>query len=358
MKIRIVSFTKQGAQLAERLQAQLKKCPDSDLDRDVEIANRQGGAASEKLSDWTKRQFEEKNALIFIGAAGIAVRAIAPCVQDKLADSPVLVMDEKGQYVIPILSGHVGGANELAEEIAKKTGALPIITTATDLNGKFAVDLFAKKNHLTILNREGIAAVSSKILEGKKATISIEGYGKAAIALPGNLSDILPKELEWEPYPPEKETDIVISRAKEKMPEAVLQLKPKEYILGIGCRRGKSFSEIDGFITKQLEELELAKEDIRAIASIDVKSEEEGIVSWKDYYRIPFLTFSKETLQQVLGEFSASSFVEQQVGVDNVCERAALAACEGDGALIRGKQAENGMTLAIAKKKWSLKEEL
>lgn len=356
MKIRIVSFTKQGAQLAERLQAQLKKCPDSDLDRDVEIANRQGGAASEKLSDWTKRQFEEKNALIFIGAAGIAVRAIAPCVQDKLADSPVLVMDEKGQYVIPILSGHVGGANELAEEIAKKTGALPIITTATDLNGKFAVDLFAKKNHLTILNREGIAAVSSKILEGEKATIAIEDYGKAQI-LPDTLSDILPKELEWVPYPPEKKTDIVISRAKEKVPEAVLQLKPKEYILGIGCRKGKSFSEIDGFITKQLDELQLTKEDIRAIASIDVKREEEGIVSWKDYYRVPFLTFSKETLQQVPGEFTGSSFVEQQVGVDNVCERAALTACEGDGVLIRGKQAENGMTLAVAKKKWSLEEE-
>lgn len=353
MKIRIVSFTKQGGELACRLQKEFRK----DKDMDVEVSGRQGGAALEKLSDWTGRQFAEKNALIFIGAAGIAVRAIAPCVQDKLADSPVLVMDEKGQYVIPILSGHVGGANELAEEIAKKTGAQPIITTATDLNGKFAVDLFAKKHHLTILNREGIAAVSSKILEGEKATIAIEGYGKEDSTLPENVSDILPGELEWVLYPPEKKTDIVISRAKEKIPEAVLQLKPKEYILGIGCRKGKSFSEIDDFITKQLDELELTKEDIRAIASIDVKREEEGIVNWKDYYRVPFLTFSKETLQQVPGEFTGSSFVEQQVGVDNVCERAVLAACEGDGVLIRGKQAENGMTLAVAKKKWSLEEE-
>lgn len=335
MRIRVVSFTKKGGALAHRLK--------DVLELDIAVFERYGNENKESLSTWTGKQFQEKNALVFIGATGIAVRAIAPFVQDKLSDSPVVVIDEKGQFVIPLLSGHVGGANELAERIAIKIGATPVITTATDIHGKFAVDVFAKKQGLAIVNREGIEKVSSKILDGKKATIAIEGCG---------MDLELPKELEQVFYPPEKKTDIVISTAKEKIPEAVLQLRPKEYVLGIGCRKGKTFEEIHFFIKKQLETLQITEADIRAIASIDVKAREEGILQWANYYRVPFMTFSSEELQQVPGTFRGSAFVEKQVGVDNVCERAALAACEGDGKLILEKQAENGITLAVAKRKW------
>ena len=121
------------------------------------------------LSDWTRQQFAEKNAIVVIGACGIAVRMIAPFVSDKLSDSPVVVADEAGTFVIPLLSGHMGGANELAEQIAGQIGGIPVITTATDVNHTFSVDLFAKKCGLSIYNREGIAKVSAKILDGKNA---------------------------------------------------------------------------------------------------------------------------------------------------------------------------------------------
>ena len=100
----------------------------------------------EGMGEWAGKQMAEKHTLLFIGACGIAVRAIAPYITDKLHDSAVLVMDEGGNYIIPILSGHVGGANEIAVKIAVEIGAVPVITTATDINGKFAVDLFAKRN--------------------------------------------------------------------------------------------------------------------------------------------------------------------------------------------------------------------
>lgn len=342
MKISVVSFTDQGGRLACRLK--------DIFGTDVTVSNRHSREEKENLYVWTGKQFQEKNAVVFIGATGIAVRAIAPFVKDKFTDSPVLVMDERGQYVIPLLSGHLGGANELAEEIAVKTGALPVITTATDINRKFSVDLFAKKQYLTILNREGIAVVSAKILDGKKATIAVENGTSDLLEISKELE--IPKELEVVPFIKGAQTDIVISNKKEKNPEAVLQLKPKEYILGIGCRKGKRFEDIRDFIKKQLEALQITEQDIRAIASIDVKKEEEGIVKWKNYFRVPFWTFTSKELMRTEGDFHGSVFVEKQVGVDNVCERAALAACGGEGKLVLEKQAENGMTLAVARKSW------
>ena len=161
MRISVISFTKKGEKLSERLAKQLKETEVRLYTRCSRI--RGEGMASyleEDLKQWTGRQMEERNGLVFIGACGIAVRSVAPFLADKLYDSPVLVMDENGQYVIPILSGHMGGANELAEFIGKRMKALPVITTATDIHRTFAVDLFAKKNKLFIVNREGIAKPS------------------------------------------------------------------------------------------------------------------------------------------------------------------------------------------------------
>ena len=223
--------------------------------------------------------------------------------------------------MIPLLSGHMGGANELAEQIARQIGGIPVITTATDVNHTFSVDLFAKKCGLSIYNREGIAKVSSKILDGKTP-------------------------------------DIVISSEKTDLEQGVLGLQPREYILGIGCRRGKSFEELDAFIQKWLDHAGIEKRLVRAAASIDLKKEEEGLLRWCMANRIPFLTYSAEELKQVKGDFQESSFVKEKTGVDNVCERAAMKAANEEGTFILRKQAENGMTIAIVKYDWKLEREL
>lgn len=287
---------------------------------------------------------KEKNALLFIGACGIAVRAIAGGITDKLNDSPVLVMDEQGNYVIPILSGHVGSANELAVQIGELTGAIPVITTATDLNRRFAVDLFAKHNGLQIVNKDGIAKVSSKVLAGKEITISIEsGHVKDSAKLPEGVRLVS--------YPPEQSVDVVITTGKSKF-DAFLYLSPKEYVIGMGCKKGKEAEKISGLIEKRIREAGIEKSEIFALASIDRKKEEEGFLSWSRREKIPFFTFSAKQLKETEGEFHASAFVREQVGVDNVCERAALVACGKNGRLICGKHAEDGMTIAIAKRDW------
>lgn len=179
---------------------------------------------SQNILDWTAAQMSEKKALIFIGACGIAVRAIASSVNNKLKDSPVIVIDELGQFVIPILSGHVGGANELAVLLAALMNATPVITTATDINNKFAVDVFAKKCRLAIVNKDGIARVSSKVLAGKVVTLSVDrehipAKHRSLIKAFLDEADMSADTIKTVDFPPAYGADIVVSCEKAKDPK-------------------------------------------------------------------------------------------------------------------------------------------
>lgn len=379
MRVSIISFTENGMQLSKRLAKALENM-------EYELFTKCSAYAgveeeiffvAESIGAWTKVQMDRRNALVFIGACGIAVRAIAPYMMDKLQDVPVLVMDEKGQYIIPILSGHMGGANELAVTIAKKTGAEPVITTATDINRKFAVDLFAKRNGLFIVNKDGIAKVSAKVLAGEEITVSVETGHYVGVQGQSKISDRenyialeavdvveqqLPESadmLENQPlegidiieYPPTQPVDVVISSQQREFDTALL-LRPKEYIIGIGSRKGKEPEKIEEFITKNLKYAGISTNRIAALASIDAKSREPGLLAWSRKANIPFVTYTAEELSYVKGAFHTSDFVRNTVGVDNVCERAALKGCGSVGKLIYEKHAEDGMTIAIAKREW------
>lgn len=228
-----------------------------------------------------------------------------PCLTDKLHDSPVLVADEKGQYLIPILSGHVGGANALASWIAEKIGAEPVITTATDLNRKFAVDLFAKKNGLFIVNRDGIAKVSAKVLSGQTISMSVEtGHLEVHGKQPDGIHIL--------PYPPAQQVDVMVT-SEEKEWDAAILLKPREYVIGMGCRRGKEAEQIDDFIRRHLEKFGIVPGQVVELASIDRKRNEPGLLAWSRKERIPFRTYTAEELQSVKGTFQTSDFVQNQV---------------------------------------------
>ncbi|MBO5208281.1 MAG: cobalt-precorrin 5A hydrolase [Lachnospiraceae bacterium] len=346
MKLSIISFTENGILLSEKIAKLLceAECAIYTKCRDYCKEGRTVRFVTRSVGEWAKEQLEERNALLFIGACGIAVRAIAPHITDKLHDSPVLVMDETGQYVIPLLSGHVGGANELAVSIAEKIGAKPVITTATDINNQFAIDLFAKKNKLTIVNKDGIAKVSSKVLAGKCITMSVEqGHLEKEIRLP--------KCIELVEYPPLQKVDVVITSENSEFQTAIF-LKPKEYVIGIGCRKGKETEKIHDFIMNHLQKAGISLAQVFGMASIDVKKDESGLLDFSRKEKIPFITYTAEELWCVEGDFHKSEFVKEQVGVDNVCERAALKICEPEGKLIYEKHAEDGMTIAIARREW------
>lgn len=380
MKLAIISFTENGIKLSQTVAKRLSgrkvtlytKCSRYTAE-DLKVQR-----VKESLQVWTAQRMAEGDALLFIGACGIAVRAIAPNLTNKLHDVPVLVMDEEGQYVIPILSGHVGGANELARELADLIDARPVITTATDVQKKFAVDLFAKRNHLEIMNKDGIAKVSVKALAGRQLTIAVraqniecyhpkfcevreEDFTEAENQL---LREANMHKHDWEvcgvepplrlvPYVKNQQIDIVVSETPDNK-NALIWLRPKRYVVGMGCRKNKDTEELLDFYMKTLEKAMVELGEVYALASIDKKRDEPGLLAISERMRIPFFTYTAEELNRVGACVHSSEFVKAQVGVDNVCERAALAGCEANGTLIYEKQAFDGMTIAIAERNWSV----
>ncbi|MCR5734303.1 MAG: cobalamin biosynthesis protein [Lachnospiraceae bacterium] len=328
MKKAAICFTKDGKALIERINEKLTK---AGLERAQayismgEDSDCEGfESVKESLIDWTKKQFEEHNAVIFVGAMGIAVRAISSFAKDKLSDSPVIVIDDLGRYVIPVIGGHAGGANKLATVISKLIDAQAVITTSTDSHAAFSADVFAKENSLKICNREGIKKVSAKAIEGKPVTISIKDY------------------------PPDKKVDIIVANETDK--EYDLLLMPKRYTVGIGMKKGLDKKTAEEFLFDVLKANDIDISDVYAFASIDVKEDEEALNYLKDRYSIPLITFDAGLLNRLKGEFDSSEFVKKTVGVDNVCERAAVLAAGTNSELIVGKQAGNGMTVAVAKR--------
>lgn len=374
MKVSIISFTLKGIELSLKIKKAFSGKTEEDLCLYTKCSHAEKSLTERKLTEkdlvesglsyveqplteWTGEQMKKRRSLLFIGACGIAVRAIAPFLTDKLNDVPVLVMDEQGCFVIPVLSGHVGGANELAVSLAERMGSTPVITTATDLNHCFAVDLFARRNALHIVNKDGIAKVSSRILAGEEVTMAVEEghFREEEAGIPGEkrlLEEInVPEGIRL--VSTESLADVLVAPASYGQGR-LLTLRPKEYVIGIGCKREKAAEQIDHFVHRVLKESGISMEQVAAFASIDRKKDEEGILWMSSHYGIPFVTYSAEELQQVEGTFHASEFVKSQVGVDNVCERAALRFSGPDGILITGKQAEDGITAAIVKRRWSV----
>ncbi len=289
----------------------------------------------------------DTDALVFIGAAGIAVRTVAPYLKSKLTDPAVLVMDVCGRYVIPVLSGHYGGANQLAREFARLIGAEPVITTATDLHGIFAVDVFAKQNGCYIAEPEYIKKISAAVLRGERIGISSE------FPVAGEM----PPGLQWAAVRQKAEAPKIgfhIGYQKIHPFFTTLHLMPKDIVVGIGCRKGKSKKELREFLSALSCRYHFPLQCIAALASIDRKAREQGILELAEELRVPFLVYSAEQLGQAAGDFTASEFVARQMGVDNVCERSAAAAAGSGAVWICKKQVREGMTLAAVRKKVQL----
>ena len=320
MRLELTAFTRRGAALAARLAEELTR-------RGHQAACTRG--AGESAADWTAQAFGRAQGLIFVGAAGIAVRSVAPHLRHKSTDPAVLVVDEGGQFAIPILSGHLGGANDLAREIAALMGGQAVITTATDVNGAFAVDQWARAQGLAVYNPEKIVDVSSALLEGKAVSLwsrwPIAGERPAGLlAGEQETADVM---VDW--YHPDRDA---------------LWLCPRTLRAGVGCRRGTGAGAIRALLDAVLRGERLSPLGLEAVCSIDLKGDEPGLLALCGELGLPLTTYTAQELEAVAGEFSASPFVAEITGVDNVCERAARAA---GGVLLRKKTALNGVTLAL-----------
>ena len=281
--------------------------------------------------------FATSELLVFVGSCGIAVRKIAPFVHDKRTDPAVVCVDELGTFVIPLLSGHIGGANALARHIAENLHATPVITTATDINRKFSVDTWATENGCVLSSMKLAKAVSAAILEGDIPL-------KSDFSIVGNLPNgVISDET--------GNLGIYLTATNAEPFENTLRLIPKVLHLGIGCRRGIEKEAIERAVEQVFRENGLDFRAVSCAASIDLKQDEEGLLSFCEEQSLPIRFYSAAELEAVPGEFTPSPFVQKVTGVDNVCERAALIGAED---LIVRKTACHGVTVAVAKRKWEV----
>jgi cobalt-precorrin 5A hydrolase len=351
MKIAVIGFTRSGSRYAKKMEEALltegHDCLAWGKGRDISDWESKVQPVEGTLREWTEAQFHSQDALVFIGATGIAVRAIAPFVQSKATDPAVLCMDEQGNYLISLLSGHLGGANELAVKLAGICGAVPVITTATDINGKFSVDSFARKEHLYLDNLKLAKRISAEILENRKVGL----YSDFEICSP------IPLELSSQiSMQGKRQLGISISLDENYEPFAeTLHLIPEILVLGIGCKKGTSKEQIQAVVRTVMEQNQFSMHSIRCVASIDLKKEEEGLLAFCGELGVELWTFSAEELRQVSCEdgFTESDFVAGITGVGNVCERSALRA-SGCTKLIQKKAAMQGVTVAIAMQEYKV----
>ena len=311
--------------------------PNVSVSGPARFAEELGIQAYDSFAAWTAERFAREDALVFVSATGIAVRAIAPHVRDKFSDPAVVSVDEAGAFAVPLLSGHVGGANELARAIAGVTGGQAVVSTATDVNGLFAVDEWAARNNLAIVERVIAREVSAALLEGREVglftdeqldwkvppgVVSGEAAREVSVGFAVSLDDTI------KPFP------------------QTLHLVPRIVTVGVGCRKGCDPAVLEQAVEDALREAKVSQYAVVRLATIDVKRGERAIELLAQSRGWELRYYTADELAAVPGEFTPSDFVKRTVGVDNVCERAAL--LEG-GALMMGKRAREGTTVAIAR---------
>lgn len=349
-QIGILAFSDGGRRLSSRIYAELAE------QRGMREARAQHRNVSvydsgrETSDNFVKRYFRSGDALVFIGAAGIAVRKTAPYIRSKDRDPAVVVIDEKGRFVIPILSGHMGGANDLARELAVITGGEAVITTGTDVNGLFAVDLWAAENECSISDIKKIRNISGAIL--RRDTVEFDP-GEFSITgdVPGELTVKDREEQTCSSDRPENGICVSLSGDMEEYANT-LNLVPRIITLGAGCRRGTGSEDFEAFVLKKLDEAHMSIRAVKAVATVELKKNEKCLNDFCRKYNIELKTYTADELMAAEGDFHHSDFVEKTTGADNICERAA---CADGSRLIIARQTGNGMTMAAARSEWDIR---
>ncbi|WYD81415.1 MAG: cobalt-precorrin 5A hydrolase [Candidatus Electrothrix gigas] len=333
-KTAIIALTKGGNQLAQRLTTHL---PES-----VILSNLSTLPALSTLStkgnihNTLAQAWQKHDNLICIMATGIVVRGIAPLLQDKQVDPAVVVCDEQGQYAISLLSGHLGGGNLLAQKVADILKGQAVITTASDVLGHTALDLWCRDLGLAVTDKQGLTRSMAKLVN----TGSVSLYSDYQLpSLPKDIT--LTTELRC--------ADLWITSCTEQQVEqqgSVVLLHPKALVIGIGCNRNTPADEISNALDHACQVNKLARESVSKLASIDLKSDEPGLLTFARSHNLSLDFYTPEQLNQVQG-IAASAAVLRATGAKAVAEPAAIL-CSGNGTLLVQKMKFPNVTVAIA----------
>ncbi|WP_379970308.1 cobalt-precorrin 5A hydrolase [Ectobacillus sp. sgz5001026] len=350
----VVAITKHGVQIARKLGRSFQNT-------DVYYMSKfeQGDEQDKDIQMFTgsvrlllPALFKSYQGLIIIISLGAVVRMIAPLLKDKKVDPAVVVIDDKGENVISVLSGHIGGANELTREVAATLGANAIITTASDVQQTIPVDLFGKRFGWVWESAEKLTPVSAAVVNEEQIAIVQESGEKEW----WNYNHPLP--IHMKVYHsvaealkhPHNAALVVTHRNLHAEENSILQngvlYRPKVIVLGMGCNRGTSFEEIESVIHETLDELHVSIKSVKALCTIDLKKDEEGLLEVVRKNDWEFVYYSPEVLNRVKIK-QPSETVFKYTGAYGVSEPAALL-YSGAEALELVKKKSGNVTISVA----------
>jgi cobalt-precorrin 5A hydrolase len=289
------------------------------------------------LPESVENEFGNFSAHIFIMAVGIVVRVIAPYVKNKLIDPAVVVVDDQGKFAVSLLSGHLGGANQLAFSVAKYLNAVPVITTATDIGHIPAIDMLAVKHGLVIENPEAIKTIHMAMLQGQKI-----GLHDPINILKNDLSGWVTTEKHSAKSLP----GVFVDYKTIPLSTSLLVLRPKILSVGVGCNRNTSIDEIMAFLKDVFFKFNLSIKCIDNIATIEAKADEQGILELEKVLEVPVIFFGRKELDHAGFVPTPSEVVKKHMGVASVCEAAAILA-SNQGKLLVPKQVTKNVTVAV-----------
>ena len=349
MRIAVVAITRNGTLLGKRLRESLAGA-------ELYVSSRYAGQAGKdrvifepgELKGLLGSLWDRVDGFVLIMATGIVVRMIAPLLESKQSDPAVVTMDDAGRFAISLTSGHLGGANELAERCAFISGARAVITTATDANNLPSFDMLAKEQGWVIDDISRVKTLNSLLLDDEEiAVVDPGGQTRCWFHGRGRLSF-------YETF-----AEAMASRAKgfvfvtnrqlppRSQPENLLILRPRNLVLGIGCNRGTPADEIDSFVAANLKRIFVSLKSVRCIASAAAKRDESGLIEYAERHAIPLDFFESAELNRVVCPSPPSEHARAAIGAVGVAEPAALLASGGGRLMLKKVKSEN-VTLAVA----------
>ncbi len=350
LKIAIIAITASGALIGKRL---TKGIPSSELFIPFKYAagiETPVTVYKEDLRSLIGRLWHERDGLVCIMASGIVVRMIAPLLEGKDQDPAIVVMDDAGRFAVSLLSGHLGGANQLAEQCALASGATAVITTATDVHGLPSFDMLAKEQGWVIDDLSRVKILNTLLLEDREiAVVDSTGQVEQYVSGRGNLRYFH----DFQSAQSSKAGGYLFVTNREIPPEHrlpnLLILRPRNLVLGIGCNSGTEAGEIEEVVLANLEKLSLSLNSVCCLASAAAKQSEPGLLAFAEKYCIPTTFYESAELNSVKPPSPPSTYALEAIGAVGVAEPAALLA-SGNGTLLLNKVKSGNVTLAIAEK--------
>ena len=371
-RVLLITCSVRGYATMQKLAKKLENISGAEIIAKVKCEALPEVSMKETVKACVDEYFEQVDAIVFVTASGIAVRSVAEHLTHKSKDPAIVCMDECSKHVISLVSGHAGGANALTQMLADVMWATPVITTATDVEGQFSIDDYAREHNLVVTDWEKAKAISAEVLttgaepvwmdeaevlqEEEKNACEIRKEQKST-GIDGCENEINVQELQIGSH------QVIITPQDGSVDVQTLQLIPRCIVAGVGCKKGTPVDKIEHAVQDAFAKAGLRMEALCAVVSIDLKKEEAGLLEFCETRNVPFETYAAEELQAVPGTYSASEFVSGVTGVDNVCERSAVKYAsehgmnQGEqllgrqakhGELLLRKQAYGGVTVALA----------